>query len=62
MRTEHDLWAIRCSQLVQGDRLVSYPLVFIHLRYDAGVIVILLQILKKINRQVEWFVYGGSKF
>ena len=31
---EHNFWAIHCSQpAVQVDRLVSYPLVFIHLRY-----------------------------
>ena len=30
--TEHDLLVIRRSQVIQVDRLVSYPLVFIHLR------------------------------
>ena len=30
---EHNFWAIRGSQPVQGDWLVSYPLVFIHLRF-----------------------------
>ena len=30
---EHNFWAICHSQLVRVDWLVSYPLVFIHLRY-----------------------------
>ena len=29
--TEHDFWAIRHSQPVKVDRLVSYPPVFFHL-------------------------------
>ena len=30
--SERDFWAVRCSQPFQVDRLVSYPLVFIHPR------------------------------
>ena len=32
---EQDFWAIRRSQPVQVDWLVSYPLIFIYLRYKA---------------------------
>ena len=32
-REERDFWAIRRSQPVQVDPLVSYPLVVIHLRF-----------------------------
>ena len=34
---ECNFWAIRDSQLVQVDQLDSYPLVFIHLRYNTTV-------------------------
>ena len=43
---EQDFWAIRRSQPIQVDRLVSYPLVFIHIRiWERNELYILIQIL-----------------
>ena len=34
IHAERNFWAIRHSQPIQVDRLVSYPLVFIHLSWN----------------------------